>query len=67
MKQSSEYDFVFIANFKDTRTIFSVCYLAAPQPPWGHYRGDSLTHPMLIYIFCVFKGYRELGDEVESL
>ena len=27
------------------------CYLAAPQPTLGYYRGSSLTHPMLI--ICV--------------
>ena len=30
------------------------CYLAAPQPTLGHYRQDSLTHPMLITAFYIF-------------
>ena len=28
--------------------------LAAPWTTLGHYRGDSLTHPMSITAFCVF-------------
>ena len=30
------------------------CYLAAPRPTLGHYRGDSLTHLMLITAFYIF-------------
>ena len=30
---------------------FFNCYLTAPRPTLGHYRGDSLTHPMLITAF----------------
>ena len=33
---------------------FFNCYLAAPWPTLGHYRGDSLTHPMLITAFYIF-------------
>ena len=33
---------------------FFNCYLAAPRPTLGHYRGDSLTHPMLITAFYIF-------------
>ena len=29
-------------------------YLANPGPTLGHYRGDSLTHPMLITAFYIF-------------
>ena len=29
-------------------------YLALPRPTLGHYRGDSLTHPMLITEFYNF-------------
>ena len=29
-------------------------YLAAPQPTLGHYRGDSLTHLMLVTVFYIF-------------
>ena len=34
--------------------IFFNCYLAAPRPTLGHYRGDSLTHPMLITAYYIF-------------
>ena len=27
---------------------FFNCYLTVPRPTLGHYRGGSLTHPMLI-------------------
>ena len=30
------------------------CYLAAPRPALGHYRGGSLIHPMLITVFYIF-------------
>ena len=45
---------------------FFICYLAAPWPILDHYRGDSLTHPMLITALFSFdaKGYR---NEVGSL
>ena len=33
---------------------FLNCYLTVPRPTLGHYRGDSLTHPMLITAFCIF-------------
>ena len=40
-------------NFSEkSHGIFFNCYLAAPQPTLGHYRGGSLTHRMLIT--CVF-------------
>ena len=48
---------------------FLNCYLAAPPPTLGHYRGGSLTHPMLIT--CVLhiqpKGHQEPCNEVGSL
>ena len=48
---------------------FFNCHLAAPRPTLGHYRGSSLTHPMLIT--CVFhiqhEGYCEPRNEVGSL
>ena len=48
---------------------FFNCYLAAPRPTLGHYRGGSLTHPMLIT--CVLhiqpKGHRQPRNEVGSL
>ena len=28
--------------------------MAVPQPPVGHYQGNSLTHPMLIIAFYIF-------------
>ena len=34
--------------------LFLNSYLAAPQPTLGHYRGDILTHPMLITAFYIF-------------
>ena len=55
----------------NVRIIFFVfnCYLAAPQPTLGHYRGGSLTHPMLIT--CVLhiwpEGHREPRNKVGSL
>ena len=30
------------------------CCLVAPRPTSGHYRGDNLTHPMLITAFYIF-------------
>ena len=30
------------------------CYLAAPQPTLGHYRGSCLTNPMLITAFFTY-------------
>ena len=33
------------------KVCFFNCYLAAPRPTLGHYRGDSLTHLMLINAF----------------
>ena len=48
---------------------FFNCYLAAPRPTSGHYRGDSLTHPMLITAFLHIRpeGHREPRSEVGSL
>ena len=28
--------------------------MADPRPTSGHYRGDSVTHPMLITVFYIF-------------
>ena len=38
------------------------CYLTAPRPTLGHYRGDSLIHPILIPAFLQFRpeGHRNL-------
>ena len=50
--------------------IFFNCYLAAPRPTLGHYRGDSLTHPMLITAFFLHfrpEGHREPRNEVGYL
>ena len=49
--------------------IFFNCYLAAPRPTSGHYRGDSLTHPMLVTAFLHIRpdGHREPRSEVGSL
>ena len=45
-----------IKYIADNRVFFFFfnCYLAAPWPNLGHYRGDSLTHPMLITVFYIF-------------
>ena len=44
-------------------------YLAAPLPTLAHYRGDSLTHPMLITTFHLAwpEGHPEPRGEVGSL
>ena len=48
---------------------FSTAILAAPQPTLGHSQGDSLTNPMLITAFELFRpeGHREPRNEVGSL
>ena len=49
---------------------FFNCYLAAPRQILGHYRGDSLTHPMLITaVFFTFltQGHWEPRNEIGSL
>ena len=55
--------------YLDTLKGFFNCYLAAPRPTLGHYRGGSLTHPMLIT--CVLhirpEGYWDPRSEVGSL
>ena len=43
-----------VAHAKHFFSIFFICYLAAPWPTLGHYRGDSLTHPMLITVYYIF-------------
>ena len=49
--------------------VFFNCHLAAPRPTLGHYRGGSLTHPMLNT--CVLhiqpEGYCEPRNKVGSL
>ena len=35
-------------SFSNFFILFQNCYLAAPWPTLGHYRGGSFTHPMLI-------------------
>ena len=44
-------------------------YLVAPWLTLDHYRGDSLTHPMLITAFYLVwpEGHREPRDEVGFL
>ena len=39
------------ADMKRYCKMFFNYYLAAPRPTLGLYRGDSLTHPMLITAF----------------
>ena len=41
--------------------IYINCYLAAPRPTLDHYRGDSLTHPMLITLRFPFSTRGSLG------
>ena len=45
------------------------CYLAAPRPTLGYYRGGSLTHPMLITAFLHIRpeGHRKPCNEFGSL
>ena len=47
---------------------FYLYYLRAPRPTMGHWRGDSLTHPILIAaLYQVWpEGHREPRNEVES-
>ena len=54
-----QYIYIYFFNY----------YLAAPRPTSGHYRGDSLTHPMLITAFVHVRpeGHREPRSEVGSL
>ena len=44
------YFFIFIIFFIYFfyHYFFYICYLAAPRPTLDHYRGGSLTHPLLI-------------------
>ena len=48
---------------------FFTCYLAAPRPTLSHYRGGSLTHPMLIT--CILhiqpEGHWQPRNKVGSL
>ena len=48
---------------------FFNCYLAAPRPTLGHYRGGSLTHPILITSVLNIRPevHRELLSGVGSL
>ena len=50
-------------------SIFFICYLAVPRPTLGHFRGDSLTHRMLITGLFKFRlqGRQEPRNEVGSL
>ena len=43
------------------KVILFNCYFAVPRPTLGHYRGDSLTHAMLITAFLHIRpeGHRE--------
>ena len=49
--------------------VFFNCYLAAPWPTLGHYRGVSLTHLMLItgVLHIQPEGHWEPRNEVGSL
>ena len=45
------------------------CYLTVPEPPFGHFQGDSLTNPMLITAFVHVRPevHRGPRNEVGSL
>ena len=43
-----------INKFFNDATVFFNCYWDAPEPPMGHYRGDSLTHPILSTVLFIF-------------
>ena len=63
-------DAIYLLKKIKMRTqFFFNCYLAGPRPTSGHYRGDTLTHPMLIT--CILhirpEGHREPHGEVGSL
>ena len=62
----SDFQFFTIHNSKLVFLFFFNCYLAAPWPTLGHYRGDSLTHLMLITVFCIFDP-RVTGSRVMRL
>ena len=50
----SNYKYNMINDFVNDATVFFNYYWAAPQPPLGHYRGDSLTHPILSTALFIF-------------
>ena len=55
--QTSKYIYIYIFN----------CYLASPRPTLGHYRGDSLTRPMLITAFFYIFDPKVTGSLVTGL
>ena len=66
----SIYQYVISQNWTLFKIIiFFNCYLAAPRPTLGRCQGDSLTNPMLIIAFYLFRpeGHREPRNEVGSL
>ena len=66
----SIYQYVISQNWTLFRIIiFFNCYLVAPRPTLGHCQGDSLTNPMLIIAFYLFRpeGHREPRNEVGFL
>ena len=57
IRLEGEQKFSILEELKELKFFFFFfsCYLAAPLPTLGHYRGGSLTHPMLINcVICVF-------------
>ena len=57
----------FIFNFFFEIFFFN-CYLTAPLPTLGHYRGGSLTHPMLISLLHFRpEDHQEPHNDVGSL
>ena len=63
----SDFQFFTIHNSKLVFLFFFNCYLAAPRPTLGHYRGDSLTHPMLITAFFYIFDLKVTGSLVTRL
>ena len=47
---------------------FFISCFATPKPTWGHWRGGSLTHPILNtkYFLISPEGHQELHNEVGS-
>ena len=66
-KMFCQITILIIVKLLITLFVFFNCYLAAPRPTSGHYRGDSLTHPMLITAFLHIRpeGHREPCSKVD--
>ena len=70
LSSSPEITSPFLNEKLHIATFFFICYLDAPRPILGHYRGDSLTHAMLITLLSIKfqpKGHWESHNGVGSL